>query len=154
LEPYINDKARGTRTLSSAVNIWYFHVKSLCRKNGKEVPEIVSVGASDMEHVIEVENGATIDFDFQIETQLRNVSSTPELEFENNGKKGISWSAEVSPLCSKICDSRAVQLICIAKKNTMVVADTAKIEFREDASHKWQEDPNPAKKLRLSIALK
>jgi hypothetical protein len=118
------------------------------------VPDVIPLGSSDMEHVIEVENGSTIDYDFHIETQLRNSSSNPPLEFEYNNKKGTGWTADISPLCPSICDSRAAKITCLATTACIVVADTAKIEYREDASHKWQEDLNPTKKVRLSISLK
>jgi hypothetical protein len=141
--------------LSTDVQLWYFYIKSFCRKNGAEVPDVVGFGSTDTEHAIEVENGTTLDFDFRVQTTLHNPSpGTPALQFEQNGQTAVSWTAAISPLGPTRADVRAAKLTCSATTSCTVVADSAKIEFREDANYPWQEDPNPPKKLHLPISIK
>lgn len=110
------------------------------------MPETVGIGSADVEHAIEVENGSTLAHDFEIGTKLPN--SVPhhhpglrELEFDNNGKKGTSWTAEISGLGPNLHVIRAANIRCLAAARCDVVVDSSKIEYREDPSFSWQEDP-------------
>jgi hypothetical protein len=135
----------------------YLWIKSSCQKNGSQVASI-DIGSNDVEHVIDVENGAwTSSFDVRVETILPNSfpharPGRQELQFRHQGATATSWTAQTSQIGPGLQDNEAAGVSCLAPAPCKV-AIHSNVSYWDDARSEWTVDPT-ASKLAIVIDVK
>jgi hypothetical protein len=120
------------------VFVGYFRVTSYCRKGGSNV-KVIPAGSTDVEHVIEFENGSTLPFDVQAESI--HSGSPGRIEFiYGGGSAATKWAAIISQIGDGDTEKDTAKIKCTANAKLSAGIQTPKIEYRDDSTVPWQSD--------------
>jgi hypothetical protein len=129
------------------VTAGYFSVTSLCRLGQKSVGDI-TLGSSNVEHVIEVENGSTLPYNVSVDTILPDspplkVGGSKTLEFVHGSLPPQPWwQTEITQLASGNSQSDSALLKCTSSQRRKVRIQSPIIKYRLGDSVNWEDDPS------------
>jgi hypothetical protein len=131
------------------VTVGYFRVESHCQKAGNPVKKI-PLGSSDVEHVLEFENGSTLPYDVQAESTHPDAPKL--IDFTHGGfGVGTVWKAYVSQIGSGDTEKDAATINCVTTSKATARIQTPVIEYRLDSADAWQNDPTSTTLLEIKM---
>jgi hypothetical protein len=147
--------------IKDRLNVGYFTVTSYCRRGiTSPIPDIVH-GSSDVQHVIEIENGSTLPHDvivvnFDPDADPQTPGGPIVIEFSHNGgARRTHWTADRSQIQSGDTRNDSASVYCLATApggDVRIHSPGDQIQYRLDSSDSWQTDPTVAGSA-LSIQL-
>jgi hypothetical protein len=136
-----------------------FYVTSWCRRAGSRVKKI-TLGATDVEHVLSFENGSTLPYDVQSTTILPDApphdsTGTVEIEFSyGGGARQTSWNAFISQIASGETEKDAATIHCVTTNETEVRIHTTQVEYRLDSTDQWDTEAGADLPLEIKMPVK
>lgn len=140
----------------SSLLVDHLFVTSFCRRKNRPVSNI-SMGSTDTEHVIEIQNGSTLPYDVQLLTELPdsppvNSGGSPSLEFAHGAlPTAVTWRASVVRLSSGDTRPDVAKAHCVAPTKGSTRLLSSKIDYRTGPGVQWEDNPTAALYIDLTI---
>jgi hypothetical protein len=110
----------------------------------------ILLGSSDVEHVIEFENGSTLPYDAKAQSTHPDVPTVIDFSY-GGGARQVSWTAQKLQIGSGGIEKDVSTIHCVATSRSTARVQTPTIEYRLDNTVSWQTDPSNTKLLEIKM---